>query len=96
MDLAAPAAGGLAEPPEIDLVVVVDEEDGLAVIAALDDVRGDAGEEEAGLARHGRKRALTSFPFPFLFRSEKTWSVPYLPLFALFVIQYSLVLAVYN
>ena len=52
MDLAAPAAGGLGEPPEIGPVVVVGEKDGLAVVTALDDVGGDAGKEEAGLARH--------------------------------------------
>lgn len=55
MDQAAPPVRGLGKPAEIGAIVVVGEKDGLAVIAALDDMGGDAGDEKPRLARHCEK-----------------------------------------
>jgi hypothetical protein len=50
MDGAAEQAGELLQVVEIERAVLVGEEAGAAVVAALDDVGGDAGEGEAGAA----------------------------------------------
>lgn len=40
------------EPAQVGSVIVVTEERGLTAVAALDDVRGNAREIEAGFAGH--------------------------------------------
>ncbi len=52
MDGAAVLAGGCAEPVQVDQLVVVVDEDGLPVVAALHDVNGDARQEKAAFTRH--------------------------------------------
>lgn len=46
------AAAELAEGGEVEAAVVVEQEDVLAVVAALGDVMRAAGEDDAWLARH--------------------------------------------
>jgi len=46
-------ARGLAQPLDVDPVVVVVEENSLPVIAALNDMDRHAGKEETSLAGHG-------------------------------------------
>lgn len=45
----------LGQQIEIGPSVVIDEEDILAIVAALDDVVGQAGKDDARDARHGRR-----------------------------------------
>jgi hypothetical protein len=55
VDGATPALRSLRQPAKIGPVVALGEKDGLAVMAALDDVRRDACVKEAGLAGHERR-----------------------------------------
>lgn len=57
VDAAVLAPGDVAQILQIADVVDVGEEARLAVVAALDDVLGDAGKVDTGLAGHGRVRA---------------------------------------
>lgn len=41
-----------SQPFQVGVVVLVDEEAGLPVMAALDQVNGHIGEDDAGMARH--------------------------------------------
>jgi hypothetical protein len=52
VDRAPLLAGGRPEPVQVDPVVVVVEEDGLPVVAALHHMDRHARQEEAGFARH--------------------------------------------
>jgi transposase len=53
VDGAAELAGKPIEMEKVELIVFFSEETDGAVIAALDDVPGDAGDGEAGAAGHG-------------------------------------------
>jgi len=48
------AAAELAQAFEVEAAVVVEQEDVLAIVAALGDVMGAAWDDDARLARHGR------------------------------------------
>ena len=52
MDGAGVLLGGALETREVKTVVLVGKEDGLAIIAPLDDVLRDVGERITGLSRH--------------------------------------------
>ena len=56
LDVGMHPATGLArefsQPIEIDAVVLIGEETGLAVVAALDQVKRDVGQRQAGAAGH--------------------------------------------
>jgi hypothetical protein len=53
-DVEAEAVGVFLEEGEIESAVVVGKKDVLAVVAALGDVVGDAGKDDASKPRHGR------------------------------------------
>ena len=46
------ALGQFSQEIQIEAIIVIREEAHRAVVAALDDVPGDAGEAQAGSARH--------------------------------------------
>jgi hypothetical protein len=52
MHAAAVRGGGLDQPVAVAAIIVRGEEDGLAVVAALDDVERLIGHEEAARAGH--------------------------------------------
>ena len=54
MDRTAEIRSQLGQVVEIERVVLVGEEAGLAVVAALDQMQRYAGERDAGAARHAR------------------------------------------
>ena len=56
MDAAAGLAGMLGQPVEVEAVVLVGEEAGLAVVAALDQMEGNARQGKARTTRHGMIR----------------------------------------
>ena len=65
MNAAARLARVLGQPVQVDAVIVLGKETGLAVVAALDQVQRDARKGKAGAARHreskgraGRKNSV--------------------------------------
>lgn len=53
MHPAAGLAGVFAQPIQIQAVILIGKETSLAVVAALDEVKWDVRQREAGAARHG-------------------------------------------
>lgn len=53
VNVAASLVGVLAQPVEIKAVIVIRIKAGLAVVASLDDVLRDVGQNQAGATRHG-------------------------------------------
>lgn len=46
--------GIISQPVQVQLVIFISEETGLTIVAALDNVKGNIGQDESGSSWHNR------------------------------------------